>query len=117
MKSSMIIAGACLLALILTIAECKLDLKAELVKRQDPSDCGDLTDTSSTLGRCVSIYTDYDSFCDGGCVAVFQEYNDCVGVSVDRALEQLEEACDDGITVSAISTVTAILVTVAAALN
>ena len=125
------IAGVCLLVL-LTIAECPFDFSITPSAKQ-VDDCGDVNDTSSKLGQCAEAADDYDYVdfcCSGGCVKVVEDYFDCLGVGdneyaidfideleeVCDAVEELEETCD-AVTVTAISTVTAILVAIAAALN
>ena len=117
----MIIAGVCLLV-VLTIAECRFDFSITPSAKQI-DDCGDVNDTCSKLGQCVEalIYDyDYDDFCDAGCVDVVEDYFDCLGVGdyeyYEYIIDELEEVCD-AVTVTAISTVTAILVAIAAALN
>ena len=114
------IAGVCLLV-VLTIAECQINLGITPSLKQ-VDDCGDINDGSSKLGQCTEAADDYnyDFFCDSGCVEVVKDYFDCLGVGdydqYQAVIDQLEEACD-AVTVSAISTVTAILVAIAAALN
>ena len=120
------IAGVCLLV-VLTIAECRINLGITPSLKQF-DDCGDVNDGSSKLGQCAEAADDYDydDFCDSGCAEVVEEYFDCLGISnlYDYIIDELEETCDDGtdsttpaVTVCAISTVTAILVAIAAALN
>ena len=127
----MIIAGVCLLV-VLTIAECRFDFSITPSAKQI-DDCGDVNDTSSKLGQCIETLTDdydYEDFCCSGCIEELEDYFDCLGVEDDQdaidiidglkevcdAVEKLEEGCD-AVTVTAISTVTAILVAIAAALN
>ena len=144
------IAGVCLLV-VLTIAECRFDFSVTASPKQ-VDDCGDVNDTSSKLGQCIEAIDDYDydDFCDAGCVAVVEQYFECLGIAdyYDYIFDELEETCDvatdsttptvetdsttptvetdsitptvetdDAVTVCAISTVTAILVAIAAALN
>ena len=132
------IAGVCLLV-VLTIAECRINLGITPSPKQI-DDCGNVTDNSTKLGQCVEALIDdydYDDFCDSGCVEVVEDYFDCLGVGdyeyYEYIIDELEETCDvatdsttgttptvetdDAVTVTAISTVTAILVAIAAALN
>ena len=118
------IAGVCLLV-VLTIAECRINLGFTPSPKQI-DDCGDPVDNSTKLGQCAEEFAeavvdyDYDDFCDSGCVEVAEDYFDCLGVGdyeyYKDIIDELEEACD-AVTVTAISTVTAILVAIAAALN
>ena len=107
------IAGVCILAFVLAIAECRIDTPS--AKQSD--DCGDVNDTSTKLGQCSEAVgdDDLDEFCDSDCVEVVKDYYECIEAP-DSAIDELEEICDaptvetdDAITVSAISTVTAIL--------
>ena len=112
------IAGVCLLV-VLTIAECRFDFSITPSAKQF-DDCGDITNTSTKLGQCFEAATeaatnpdyDYDNFCDEGCVDVLLDYFKCLGTDIDYD----DNPCD-AVTVTAISTVTAILVAIAAALN
>ena len=116
------IAGVCLLV-VLTIAECRFDFSITPSLKQS-DDCGDPFDTSSKLGQCVVAFQeaaaeaavdpdyDFDNFCDEGCVDVLLDYVECTGNDVD----DYDNPCD-AVTVTAISTVTAILVAIAATLN
>ena len=110
----MIIAGVCLLV-ILTIAECRFDFSITASAKQ-VDDCGDVNDNSTKLGQCTeaAIDYDYDYICDEGCVDVLVDYLDCIGFTDYYDID--DDPCD-AVTVTAISTVTAILVAIAAALN
>ena len=113
------IAGVCLLV-VLTIAECRFDFSITLSAKQ-VDDCGNITNTSSKLGQCFVAAAeatadaaadpdyDFDYFCDEGCVDVLVDYYECTGTGYDNPC--------DAVTVTAISTVTAILVAITAALN
>ena len=135
------IAGVCLLV-VLTIAECRINLGFTPSPKQS-DDCGDPSDNSTKLGQCAELTDDatedydydYDEFCDAGCLAVVEEYYEYMGFDdiYGYILDELGETCDvdtdstiptvetdesdDAVTVSAISTVTAILVAIAVALN
>ena len=107
------IAGVCILAFVLAIAECRIDTPSA----KQSEDCGDVNDTSTKLGQCSEAVgdDDLDEFCDSGCVEVVKNYYECIEAP-DSAIDELEEKCD-AVTVTAISTVTAILVAIAAALT
>ena len=125
MKSS-IIAGVCLLALTLSVAECNLGrgLDFHLSKKQTV-DCGDPSDPSTDIGRCTDLVFDGDAeaICNGGCIEVFEDSYDCLGISDDDGIiDQLRESCrqfNSATTVGAtlFSALTATVVAVAAALN
>ena len=125
MKSS-IIAGVCLLALTLSVAECNLGLGLDFhLSKKQTVDCGDLTDPSTDIGRCTDLGTagDAEAFCNRGCVEVFEDFYNCLGISDDEGLiDQLRESCrqfNAATTVGAtlFSALTATAVAVAAALN
>ena len=90
MKSSTILAGACLLALVFTVIECTMTL--DIIKRQGLS-CGNPNDTNTELGRCEQTVddNDIDTLC-GNCLEVFEDYNECAGID-DSGLDELKEAC------------------------
>ena len=118
MKTSMMIAGVCLLVL-LTIAECRNDVLSTVSPKQDADcDAGLLLD----LTACALLVDEDDisDFCDADCVDVVEQFFDCSGTStyLGFAIDELEDMCGDGttVTVSAISTVTAIVVAIAAAM-
>ena len=125
MKSLLIIGGACLLVLIpTTIAgdgtddESGLTTPEEVMKEDGQNipndDCGD----ASELGKCGDLLEDddYDTFCNGNCVTVAEEYFECLGPQYDYLVEELEETCD-AVSVSAMSTLIAIVIAVVTALN
>ena len=78
MKSSMVLAGACLLALVFTIAECKLNLdiveKQDITKRQN--NC-----INAETNKCIryAAQSNGDEFCDADCEGVFEDYTECTG--------------------------------------
>ena len=169
MKNSMILAGACLLALAFTIAECDVscndasnptseltmcitqfgtdptsvctDACRELLQKyfemcltgdQDLNTvcggsqvCTDFLDTSSDLFTCnANLATNPDSACSSDCREALEEYiEDCLdGATADTFNDSLDRACGDvegdATTVGAtlISTVSALMVAVSAAL-
>ena len=115
------IAGVCLL-FILTIAECRFEFVTEMDPKQF-GDCGDIFDTSTPLGQCFGYVfaDDEDGFCesDSDCEQLVIDWFECVDVDLsDYGIEDgdIEDICD-AVTVASISTVTTILVAIAAALN
>ena len=116
----MVLAGACLLALVFTIAECKLNLdifeKQDITKRQGDN-CGDPTDTSTELGKCIEYAQDNDvgEFCDNDCVDVVEAYAECEGISVPD--NDLDECGAAGLGSALLSIIAALVVAMAATLN
>ena len=84
------LAGACLLALVFTITECKLTL--DIIKRQDDSDCGDPSNLSTNIGICTQadFAGDMDALCDNNCMEVYEDFYECAGIENDA---QLKEFC------------------------
>ena len=95
MKSS-IIAGVCLLALILSVAECNLGrgLDFHLSKKQTV-ECGDPTDPNTGIGRCTALANagDAEAICNGGCIEVYKDFYNCLGISDNGLIDQLRESC------------------------
>ena len=123
MKSSMVLAGACLLALVFTIAECKLNLdifeKQDIVKRQG-DDCGDILDPSTDLGKCFQYLTsrDVDDFCDNDCLEVVKDYSECSGTEIEIETDGKDLECGAaGLGSALLSIITALVVAMAATLN
>ena len=118
MKTSMVLAGACLLALFFTIAECKLNL--DIFKRQDITkrqgdNCGNPTDTSTDLGKCIANQ-DVDDFCDDDCLEVVKDYSECSGVEIEIDGKDLECGVA-GLGSALLSIIAALVVAMAATLN
>ena len=116
MKSKIVIAGVCLLV-ILAIAECGFDFVSTASPKQ-VDDCGNIFDNTTDLGQCFdyAYYSDYDSFCDDSdCEEIVAEWFTCIGG--DPADYKLEDVCDAAVAVGSISTITAILVAIVAALT
>ena len=117
MKSSTILAGACLLALLFTITECNLTL--DIIKRQD-TPCGNPNDPNTPLGRCTqaALDQDIDTVC-GDCLEVIEDFYECAGIEDNPQLDQLREECDSaaGVGAALVSIISALAVALAASLN
>ena len=115
MKGSTILAGACLLALVFTVIECTLTL--DIVKRQETL-CGNPNDTTTALGICALAFEleDKDTVCDD-CLEVIEDYLECEGL--DDYVQDIKDECGGvaGVGVALLSTISAVLVALAATLN
>ena len=84
MKNSMILAGACLLALAFTIAECDVS-------------CGDFSDPTSELAMCnTQLVTDPTAVCTGNCRELLEKYAEtCLsGTVADQFMAALNTTCE-----------------------
>ena len=117
MKSSKILAGASLLALLFTITECKLTL--DIIKRQD-TPCGNPNDPNTPLGRCTqaAFDEDIDTVCND-CLEVFDDFFECAGIEDNPQLDRLREECNSaaGVGAALLSIIAALAVALAATLN
>ena len=126
MKSSVMLAGVCLLALVFTIAECTLAL--DVTKREDicqplcQSLCQQSDNACRSVGICIlaALASDTDTFCDNDCVEVFEDLYECAGIDLedDSQLEELREECGStGVGAALVSVILAVVVALVATLN